>query len=154
MTAAFLHQSFYLYTMTLKILTVAALATFEIYAAIPAGFAFGLSPWIIFFTSLMGGLTGVYVAAFLGERIKRLIGRFRKPKPPKPRKGVIYKIWDKYGVIGLGFLGTMTVGAPVSIGVGVGFNVPLKKMLLWCCLGVLVRCALFTTLGHYGMKLL
>lgn len=140
--------------MTLKILTVAALATFEIYAAIPAGFAFGLSPWIIFFTSLAGGLTGVYVAAFLGERIKRLIARFRKPKPPKPRTGVIYKIWDKYGVIGLGFLGTMTVGAPVSIGVGVGFNVPLKKMLLWCCLGVLVRCALFTTLGHYGMKLL
>ncbi|MES2371555.1 MAG: small multi-drug export protein [Bacteroidota bacterium] len=140
--------------MTLKILTVAALATFEIYAAIPAGFAFGLSPWIIFFTSLAGGLIGVYVAAFLGERIKRLIARFRKPKPPKPRTGVIYQIWDKYGVIGLGFLGTMTVGAPVSIGVGVGFNVPLKKMLLWCCLGVLVRCALFTTLGHYGMKLL
>jgi membrane protein YqaA with SNARE-associated domain len=140
--------------MTFKILTVAALATFEIYAAIPAGFAFGLSPWIIFFTSLTGGLIGVYVAAFLGERIKRLIARFRKPKPPKPRTGVIYKIWDKYGVIGLGFLGTMTVGAPVSIGVGVGFNVPLKKMLLWCCLGVLVRCALFTTLGHYGMKLL
>jgi membrane protein YqaA with SNARE-associated domain len=140
--------------MILKILTVAALATFEIYAAIPAGFAFGLSPWIIFFSSLTGGLIGVYVAAFLGERIKRLIARFRKPKPPKPRTGVIYKIWDKYGVIGLGFLGTMTVGAPVSIGVGVGFNVPLKKMLLWCCLGVLVRCALFTTLGHYGMKLL
>lgn len=140
--------------MTLKILTVAALATFEIYAAIPTGFAFGLSPWIIFLASLAGGLIGVYVAAFLGEHIKKLIARFRKPKPPKPRTGMVYKIWDKYGVIGLGFLGTMTVGAPVSIGVGVGFNVPLKKMVAWCCLGVLVRCALFTTLGHLGTKLL
>jgi membrane protein YqaA with SNARE-associated domain len=139
--------------MTIKILTVAALATFEIYAAIPAGFAFGLSPWIIFAASLVGGLTGVYVAVFLGERIKKLIARFRKPGPAKPKTGIIYKIWDKYGVIGLGFLGTMTVGAPVSIGVGVGFNVPLKKMMAWCCLGVLVRCALFTTLGHFGMKL-
>ena len=49
--------------MFLKILTVAGLATFEIYAAIPAGFAFGLSPWIIFFASLAGGLAGAIVAA-------------------------------------------------------------------------------------------
>ncbi len=140
----------------LKILTVGALATFEIYAAIPAGFAFGLSPWTIFLASLIGGLAGVYIAVFLGEHIKKLIARFRKPKPKeeKPKTGMIYRIWEKYGVIGLGFLGTMTVGAPVSIGVGVGFNVPLKKMVMWCCLGVLVRCALFTVLGHLGMKLL
>jgi membrane protein YqaA with SNARE-associated domain len=140
--------------MTLKILTVAALATFEIYAAIPTGFAFGLSPWIIFLASLVGGLVGVYIAAFLGDKIQKFAARFRKPSEPKPKTGIIYRIWDKYGVIGLGFLGTMTVGAPVSIGVGVGFNVPMKRLLGWCCLGVLVRCALFTTLGHYGMKLL
>jgi membrane protein YqaA with SNARE-associated domain len=140
--------------MTLKILTVAALATFEIYAAIPAGFAFGLSPWIIFAASLGGGLAGVFVATFLGERIQRMLARFRKPKEPKPKTGVIFRIWEKFGVIGLGFLGTMTVGAPVSIGVGVGFNVPLRKLLVWCCLGVITRCALFTTLGHFGMKLL
>ena len=30
--------------MFLKLLTVAGLATFEIYAVIPAGFVFGLSP--------------------------------------------------------------------------------------------------------------
>ena len=41
--------------MLYKILTVAGLATFEIYAAIPTGFAFGLSPWIIFAASLIGG---------------------------------------------------------------------------------------------------
>ncbi len=158
LTTTFLLYSCYIrhpnHLTVLKILTVAALATFEIYAAIPAGFAFGLSPWIIFTASLIGGLVGVYVAAFLGERIQRFVKRYRKPKVEKPKTGVIYRIWDKFGVIGLGFLGTMTVGAPVSIGVGVGFNVPLKKLLVWCCLGVLVRCALFTTLGHFGMKLL
>jgi len=42
--------------MLYKILTVAGLATFEIYAAIPAGFAFRLSPIIIFLASLGGGL--------------------------------------------------------------------------------------------------
>jgi membrane protein YqaA with SNARE-associated domain len=137
----------------LEIITVAGLATFEVYAAIPAGFAFGLHPATIFGSSLAGGLVGVFVAAFLGDKIRAFINRYKKVKAEKPKTGLIYRIWDKYGVIGLGFLGTMTVGAPVSLAVGVGFNVPAKKLITWCCLGVFVRCALFTGIGHYGMQL-
>ncbi|MBP7345017.1 MAG: small multi-drug export protein [Sediminibacterium sp.] len=141
--------------MLYKILTVAGLATFEIYAAIPAGFAFGISPWIIFFTTVIGGLAGVFVAAFLGKQIQQYFSKFRKPKEKKENKNaLIFKIWEKYGVIGLGFFGTLTVGAPVSIGVGTGLNVSIQKLLIWCCAGVITRCALFTVLGHYGMKLI
>jgi membrane protein YqaA with SNARE-associated domain len=137
----------------LEIITVAGLATFEVYAAIPAGFAFGLHPGTIFGSSLVGGLVGVFIAAFLGDKIRTFINRYKKVPAEKPKTGLIYRIWDKYGVIGLGFLGTMTVGAPVSLAVGVGFNVPVKRLITWCCLGVFVRCALFTTIGHYGMQL-
>ncbi len=139
--------------MLYKILTVAGLATFEIYAAIPAGFAFKLSPLVIFLASAIGGLVGVFVAAYLGDIIKNWLSKFRKPKPAKSEPGFVLKIWEKYGVIGLGLLGTMTVGAPISIGVGVGFNVPTNKMVFWCCLGVLIRCALFTSIGHFSLKL-
>ncbi|MDQ3681767.1 MAG: hypothetical protein M3352_01685 [Bacteroidota bacterium] len=48
----------------LRILTVAGLASFEIYAAIPAGFAFGLSPWTIAFASIAGGLAGYLLLLF------------------------------------------------------------------------------------------
>ena len=139
--------------MFFKILTVAGLASFEIYAAIPAGFAFGLTPWTIFFASVTGGLIGVFVAAFLGDRIRKF---FTRNKPPKEKKStsLIYRIWNKYGIIGLGFLGTLTVGAPVSLAVGIGFNAPLQKLITWCCIGVITRCILFTIIGHYGMKLL
>ena len=141
--------------MILEILTVAGLASFEIYAAIPAGFAFGLSPWIIFFASIVGGIAGVFVAAFLGDKIRALASKYRKKKEKeeKPKSGMVYRIWDKYGIIGLGFLGTMTVGAPVSIAVGVGFNAPLKKLITWCCLGVITRCIIFTIVGYHGAKL-
>ncbi len=141
--------------MFYKILTVAALATFEIYAAIPAGFAFKLNPFVIFAASLVGGLVGVFVAAYLGDLIKKWLSKLRKTATEKPKKepGFILKIWEKYGVIGLGLLGTMTVGAPISIGVGVGFNVPTNKMVFWCSLGVLIRCGLFTAIGHYGLQL-
>ncbi len=141
--------------MIYKILTVLALATFEIYVAIPTGFAFGLSPWIIFAAAFVGGIIGVFVATFLGEKIELFIAKFRKPKTVEQIKepNFAHKIWNKFGIIGLGFFGTMTVGAPVSIAVGVGFNVNMHKLAAWCCLGVLVRCTIFTLIGHYGMKL-
>jgi membrane protein YqaA with SNARE-associated domain len=141
--------------MIYKILTVAGLATFEIYAAIPTGFAFGLNPWIIFIASLVGGIVGVFVAAFLGEKIEAIVSKYRKPKTVTKEKkpNFAHKLWEKYGIVGLGLVGTMTVGAPVSIAVGVGFNVNMHKLALWCCLGVLIRCAIFTTIGHFGMKL-
>jgi membrane protein YqaA with SNARE-associated domain len=140
--------------MILKTLTVAGLATFEIYAAIPAGFAFGLSSWTIFFASVTGGLIGVFVAAFLGDKIRAF---FYKNKPVKEKQNkhpMIHRIWNKYGIIGLGFLGTFSVGAPVSIAIGVGLNANLNKLLTWCCIGVISRCVLFTLVGHYGVKLL
>ena len=139
--------------MFLKFLTVAALASFEIYAAIPAGFAFGLSPFTIFFASVIGGLAGVFIAAFLGDKIRAFFTRFKKVKEEKPKEGIVYRIWNKYGIIGLGFLGTMTVGAPASIAVGLGFNASLKKLLTWCCIGVIIRCVLFTVIGYHGANL-
>lgn len=141
--------------MFYKILTVAGLATFEIYAAIPAGFMFKLSAWIIFLASLVGGLVGVFVAAFLGDKIRTFVAKYKKPKPIDPAKteSLAHKIWHKYGVIGLGFIGTFTVGAPVSIAVGVGLGAALPKLVFWCCMGVLARCLVFTLAGHYGTKL-
>lgn len=137
----------------LEIFTVAGLATFEVYAAIPAGFAFGLHPGTIFTASTIGGLVGVFVAAFLGDKIRAFFNRNKTPKEEKPKTGLVYRILNKYGIIGLGFLGTMTVGAPISLAVGVGFNAPLRKLITWCCIGVLVRCAIFTSIGHYGLQL-
>jgi membrane protein YqaA with SNARE-associated domain len=141
--------------MFLETLTVAGLATFEIYVAIPTGFAFGLSPWTIFLASVTGGLIGVFVAAFLGNNIRAL---FHKNKPSKdaiekkhPR---ILRLWNKYGIIGLGFLGTMSVGAPISLAVGIGLNANIKKLATWCCIGVITRCIVFTLVGWYGLKLL
>jgi membrane protein YqaA with SNARE-associated domain len=137
----------------LKILTVAALATFEIFVAIPTGFAMGLNPWVIFIASLVGGLIGVFVAAFLGDKIKAFLSKYRKPAPEKPKTGLIYTIWKKYGVMGLGLVGTFFFGAPISIAVGVGFNVPPTKLVPLCVIAVIARCIIYTTIGHYGMQM-
>jgi len=140
--------------MYIETLTVAGLATFEIYVAIPAGFAFGLSPWTIFLASVTGGIIGTFVAAFLGNNIRAL---FHKNKPTKDgvekKHPMILRLWNKYGIIGLGFLGTMSVGAPISLAVGIGLNANVKKLATWCCIGVITRCIVFTLVGYYGLKL-
>lgn len=132
---------------------MAGLATFEIYAAIPAGFAFGLSPWTIFFASVIGGLVGVFVATFLGDKIRAFFHKKKPGSSETKRHPVITRIWNKYGIVGLGILGTITVGAPISIAVGTGLNVNLKKLLVWCCIGVITRCIIFTIIGYYGAQL-
>lgn len=136
--------------MILKILTVTAMATFEIYAAIGAGYAFGMDRWVILFCVLTGGIAGVFIAAFLGKKIEDFINRkFRKNKTPKLKTGLIYKIWDKYGLYGLGIIGTFFLGAPAAIGVGVGFNADMKKLVPLCLVTVVVRCFAFTFFGDY-----
>ena len=125
--------------MFLKILSVAALASFEIYAAIPTGFAFqlhafGLSPWIIFIASAAGGLAGLFIAAFLGDRIRKFFTRKKKKETVAKKTGLGYRIWNKYGTIGLGFFGTLTVGAPASMALGLGMNGSLPKLIASSCL--------------------
>lgn len=138
----------------LKFLTVAALASFEMYAAIPAGFAFGLSPLAILVAALVGGVSGIFITAFLGDKLRQLFPKKQSQKPPKPKNGIGHRIWNKYGIIGLGILGTMTIGGPASVAIGLGFRASLQKLLVWCCVGVTARCILFTLIGHYGAQLL
>ncbi len=143
--------------MIYKILTVFALASFEMYVAIPTGFAMKLTSWQIFFTCLAGGLTGVFVAAFLGEKIKQFFAKYKKPKPAdyvEKTDTLAHKLWKKYGTIGLGYIGSITVGPPISIAVGLGLNANFKQLIFWCCLGVLTRCIAFTFFGNYVMQYL
>ncbi len=139
--------------MILEILTVAGLATFEIYAAIPAGFIFGLSPWVIFSASVTGGLAGTILAAFFGDKIRAFFHKKKPGKEETKKHPVITRLWNKYGIAGLGFLGTIIVGAPISIAVGTALNVNMKKLFVFCCIGVITRCSLFTVVGYYGLQL-
>jgi hypothetical protein len=136
--------------MIFKILMVTAMATFETYAALGAAYAFGLNTWVILFCILTGGIAGVYIAAFFGQRIEIFINsNIKKNKTPKPKTGLIFKIWTKYGLYGLGIIGTFLFGAPAAIGVGVGFNADMKRLVPVCLITVVVRCFAFTFFSDY-----
>ncbi len=126
------------------------MSTFEIYAALATAHAFGLNVWIILGCTLTGGIAGVFIAAFLGDRIEKFIQKyFKKNTSAKPKTGFIYKVWHKYGLYGLGTIGTFLFGAPAAIAVGVGFNADMKKLVKICLVTVVLRCFAFTFFSDY-----
>ncbi len=121
------------------------MASFELYAALGTAHAFGLGTWTILFCTLTGGIAGVFIAAYLGKRIEEFINRkFNKNNAPKVKTGLIYTIWHKYGLFGIGLIGTFFLGAPAAIGVGAGFNADMKKLVRICLVTVIIRCFVFT----------
>lgn len=136
--------------MIFKILTVTAMATFETYAALGTAMAFGLGKWTTLCCLVGGGVAGVFLAAYLGDRIEKFINKtIRKNKPKEHKTGFIYNLWSKYGLYGLGVIGTFLFGAPAAIGVGVGFNADMKKLVPICLITVVARCVAFTFFSHY-----
>lgn len=138
--------------MFVKILTVAGLATFQLLAAVPAGFAFGLPVWIIWSASIAGNLTSLMLIAFFGAGIKKLIFK-KKNENATQKKGLSYRLWTKHGVFGLGFIGTLIIGAPICLAAGVGLNAPFQKLLTWCVLGVVARCTALILISYFGLKI-
>lgn len=134
--------------MLYKILTVAVMSSFEIYVAIATGMAFGLSPFTICIATIVGGILGVFITVFLGEKIRTLILKYTKPKTAEELNGKKNKfletLWEKYGVVGVGFVGTFFVGAPGSIGVGMGLGIQAKSLTKWALAAVILRSIIFS----------
>ena len=141
--------------MIYKILTVTFLSSFEIYVAIASGMAFNLSPHIICLATLTGGISGVFIAAFLGDKIKEFIAKYKKPTatPTEKKAGakekLLLKLWHQYGVFGIGFIGTFLLGAPASIGIGYGFGVQAKQLVQLCLMAVVIRCVVYSYFFDY-----
>jgi Ca2+/H+ antiporter, TMEM165/GDT1 family len=140
--------------MILRILTVVLMSTFEIYVAIATGLGFGLSPHVICAATLTGGIGGALIATFLGDKIKAFILKFKKPKTevakePSRRDKIFRSLWDKYGMFGVGFLGTFILGALPSIAISYSFGADKKKLLKWVILAVVIRCVAYSYFFDY-----
>src|SRR5262245_22539730 len=97
-----------------KCLSIFALAFFSFWPAVPAGLALGLSPLVVIATTTLSYACGVGAVTFFGERVRHwVMKRFGKSEQAQanPR---LRRIWDRYGVIGLGLAAPMTVGAQIG----------------------------------------
>ncbi|MCA9896050.1 MAG: hypothetical protein KC615_23860, partial [Anaerolineae bacterium] len=100
-----------------------ALAFFYFWSAIPAGLALGLSPLLVIAVTTISYVAGVAIVLLPGERIRAWVMRRwgRKSDDEQPN-GRMQRIWDRYGVVGLGLLAPMTLGAQLGAILGITLN--------------------------------
>ncbi|MEO8606913.1 MAG: small multi-drug export protein [Chloroflexota bacterium] len=138
-----------------KVASIFALAFFYFWPAIPAGLALGLSPLLVILTTSLSYACGAAVVTLLGERMRAWIMRRLGNKAEVKSDSFLRRIWEKYGMVGLGLLAPMTVGAQIGAAIGLALNGKPRRLFIALALGGLVWSIALTaavTLGVLGVN--
>ncbi|MCC3374638.1 small multi-drug export protein [Cohnella sp. REN36] len=133
----------------MQIATVVATSVAELWAAIPLGFAFGLHPILIGAASAAGSIVAAAVVIFFGKSLRAWLQR--RMTGNSKRGGRITRIWDKYGVAGLGFLSPLITGAPLGAAVGIALGAKPVKLFVWMAAGIVVWSVILTAAVAMGL---
>lgn len=132
----------------IKFITVTGLGIIELWAAIPAGTALQLHPFLNGIASALGAIIGAVAVIFFGDRLRKWL--LKKKEKGEINKGRIYKIWEKYGVIGLGMLSPFITGAPLGAAIGISLGASPRRLMIWMSVGIIIWTILLTTISTLG----
>lgn len=137
--------------VVLKLLAVAGLGAVELWAAVPAGLAFHLHPAVVGGLAALGAVSAALLVALLGERVRaRLLRRHVAEGGATPR-GLVGRIWRRFGVIGLGLAAPLLLGTSLGTALGIALGVPPRRLVLWIGLGAVACSAALTLAATLGL---
>ncbi|MBU4405829.1 MAG: small multi-drug export protein [Candidatus Aminicenantes bacterium] len=137
-----------------KLLTIFALGVAELWAAAPAGVLMGLDPLVVCLVAAAGAVSGGTVVIMLGERVKAWLEQKRKRQKLEERRGLLFRVWLRYGVVGWGLLAPLLVGSPLGAAFGLVLGAPPRRLLPWLAAGSVLWSAVFSVLTALGSHLL
>jgi len=124
-----------------------------IWKAVPVGVAFKMGPLGIWLSTSGGAALAVLILYFFGKKIREYIVRKRKNTKNKKKEARASKLLEKYGVFGLGFLGTLLMGPNMTIILGLIIVESHKKLLIWTLAGILIWSLALTILAQTSVEL-
>ncbi|MBB6670930.1 small multi-drug export protein [Cohnella nanjingensis] len=133
----------------IQIVTVVATSIVELWAAIPLGFAFGLHPVLIGTACAVGSILAAAIVIFFGKSLREWLQR--RMNRGQKRGGRLTRIWEKYGVAGLGFLSPLITGAPLGAAIGIAMGAKPVKLFVWMTVGIVAWSAILTGAVAMGM---
>jgi len=137
-----------------KLITIFALGVAELWAAAPAGAVMGLAPVLVCLVAAAGAVSGGTVVLLLGEKVKAWLERKQKREKLEERRGLLFKIWQRYGVIGWGLLAPLLVGSPLGAAFGLVLGAPPRRLLPWLAAGSVLWSVVFSLLTALGSHFL
>jgi membrane protein YqaA with SNARE-associated domain len=136
-----------------KLLTLFVLGVAELWAAAPAGVAMRLHPLLVFLVAAAGAVSGGTVVILLGERMKAWLERKQKREKLAEKRGLLYRVWLRYGVVGWGLLAPLLVGSPLGAAFGLALGAPVRRLLVWLAIGSVLWSAVFSAVSALGWSL-
>jgi membrane protein DedA with SNARE-associated domain len=133
-----------------KLLTVLSLGALELWAAIPAGLALELHPLTVGVTAAAGAFLAALTVVVLGERVRAWLMQHHGPKK-KGDNGIIHRIWQRYGVIGLGLMAPLLTGVLLGTALGMTLGAPAGRLLMWTSVGIVLWSLLLTLAAALGL---
>ena len=129
-----------------------AIPWMEAIAVVPSGIVLGLDPTSTVIAAVLGNAITIFLFAYLGSTIRskiieRRIAKGKSAESPKFDKAL--KVFDKYGIYGMAFLGPIIIGTQFAAAASVAAGVkPLRvsilittSMILWATLIAVVMVA-------------
>ncbi|MCM3759254.1 small multi-drug export protein [Alkalihalobacillus oceani] len=132
---------------------LAATPFFEVVAVIPLGALAGLQTWLVVIIGLLGNVVTVLLVIVLMDQIKAWLQRRRekKGKAPNKRGARAEKIWKKYGLPGLAFLGPILVGSHLAAFLSMSFGGERKAVAVWMMISLVCWATVTGILTFYGV---
>jgi hypothetical protein len=133
-----------------SLIAVFGASIIELWLGVPLGFFLNLNPVLIAIISAAGSILSAYLVIILGEGIRKRFIKWRYGEQ-LIKKGRIYDIWNKYGIIGLGLLSPLFFGAPIGAALGIGLKAPRYRLLSWMSIGIVIWSIILTASGFFGL---
>ena len=123
----------------------------ELWAAIPLGLAIKLNPILIGILSALGSIFAALLVSTVGDSIREKVIKWRYGENRDLEGSRYYKIWNKYGIVGLGLLSPLLFGAPLGAALGIVLGAQKKPLLFWMSIGIVTWSGILTAAGFLGL---
>ena len=121
-------------------------------AAIPAGTAAGLSVWVATLAAWIGYCAGAGVILLAGSPLRNFLARKIKLPTRKDANQLLWRIWDRFGLPGLGFLAPITIGPQASALLALATGEKPLRIFVAISIGVLPWCLGIAALTLAGVR--
>ena len=124
-----------------------------IWKSIPVGLVMKLDPFWICSATIMGATVGILIIFLLGTRVRKYLERWIKESSLIRKENRLIRLFNKYGIHGLGVLGTLVMGPNMTMAIGLTIANKPGVLMLWTLIGTVMWSIALTYVGFLGISI-
>jgi hypothetical protein len=122
-------------------------------AAVPAGAAAGAPAWLAGLAAGLGYIAGAGVVLIAGAPLRAWLVRKLRIPVERDRSKLIWRMWERGGLIGLCLVAPVTVGPQATAVIALAAGEKPRRIVASVAIGILPWCVLFAVLTAFGFSL-